>query len=118
MNIVSDDLVDFIANNEPEGKRSKLLPFKDEILKLKELGYAEKNILQFLKEKKGITVTRQTLNVFIRKCQVRSAPSSLPSPANKPSPSAAPTPATSKPDEKKKPHTFTLRKTPMEDLIG
>ncbi|OSI21680.1 hypothetical protein BV912_06425 [Neisseria dumasiana] len=60
---------DFIKehNLKPEkNKKSVLAPYQDEIFKMKEMGFTEKIILQFLKEKKGISVSQQTLNWFIR----------------------------------------------------
>lgn len=63
------DLDDFIKehNLKPEkSKKSVLAPYQDEIFKMKEMGFTEKIILQFLKEKKGISVSQQTLNWFIR----------------------------------------------------
>ena len=61
------DLEDFIKSYENKlspGKRSVLEPYKDEILKMKQLGFTEKLILQFLAEKKR--VSQQALNRFIR----------------------------------------------------
>ena len=63
------DLEDFIKSYENKlspGKRSVLEPYKDEILKMKELGFTEKLILQFLAEKKNVRVSQQALNRFIR----------------------------------------------------
>ena len=63
------DLEDFIQSYENKlspGKRSVLEPYKDEILKMKQLGFTEKLILQFLAEKKNIRVSQQALNRFIR----------------------------------------------------
>ena len=63
------DLEDFIKSYENElspGKRSVLEPYKDEILKMKQLGFTEKLILQFLAEKKNVSVSQQALNRFIR----------------------------------------------------
>ena len=63
------DLEDFIKSYEKKlspGKRSVLEPYKDEILKMKELGFTEKLILQFLAEKKNVRVSQQALNRFIR----------------------------------------------------
>lgn len=63
------DLEDFIKSYENKlspGKRSVLEPYKDEILKMKQLGFAEKLILQFLAEKKNVRVSQQALNRFIR----------------------------------------------------
>ena len=63
------DLEDFIKSYENKlspGKRSVLEPYKDEILKMKQLGLTEKLILQFLAEKKNVRVSQQALNRFIR----------------------------------------------------
>lgn len=63
------DLDDFIREHNlmPEkSRKSALTPYADEIFKMKEMGFTEKIILQFLKEKKGISVSQQTLNWFIR----------------------------------------------------
>ena len=63
------DLEDFIKSYENKlssGKRSVLEPYKDEILEMKQLGFTEKLILQFLAEKKNIRVSQQALNRFIR----------------------------------------------------
>ena len=60
------DLDDFVKNNAPSGKKSKLDAFAGEIFTLKNLGYSEKDILRFLLEKKGIKVSQPTLNRFIR----------------------------------------------------
>lgn len=62
------DLEDFIKSYENKlspGKRSVLEPYKDEILKMKQLGFTEKLILQFLAEKKNVRVSQQALNRFI-----------------------------------------------------
>lgn len=63
------DLEDFLKSYENKlspGKRSVLEPYKDEILKMKQLGFTEKLILQFLAEKKNVRVSQQALNRFIR----------------------------------------------------
>ena len=63
------DLEDFIKSYENKlssGKRSVLEPYKDEILEMKQLGFTEKLIWQFLAEKKNIRVSQQALNRFIR----------------------------------------------------
>lgn len=60
------DLDDFVKNNAPSGKKSKLDDFAEEIFTLKKLGYSEKDIVRFLLEKKAVSVTQPTLNRFIR----------------------------------------------------
>lgn len=54
-------------NHAPKSdKVSVLEPFKDEIFQLKNMGYAEKIIVEFLSEMKGVKISRQALNLFIR----------------------------------------------------
>lgn len=62
------DIDDFIRekNPLPKQKRSKLDTFHDEIFQLKEMGFSEKVIVEFLLEKKNVKVAQQTLNQFIR----------------------------------------------------
>lgn len=60
------DLADFMSRAVPEGKSSKLRPYADDIATLKNHGYSEAQILQYLSEKKGIKVSRPTLSRFIR----------------------------------------------------
>lgn len=62
------DIDDFIRekNPNPKQKRSKLDAFHDEIFQLKEMGFSEKVIVEFLLEKKNVKVAQQTLNQFIR----------------------------------------------------
>lgn len=58
---------DFIAqNHQKKGRVSKLMPFKDDILFLKQNGYSQQQILDFLSQN-GLTVGMTTLNFFIRK---------------------------------------------------
>ena len=51
-----------------DNRRSKLLPLKREILFLKEQGYNEACILQFVQEKSGLSLSQQALNIFINQC--------------------------------------------------
>lgn len=63
------DLSDFIKQHNlvpNKGRKTVLAPYEDEIFEMKSMGFTEKIILQFLEEKKGVTVTQQTLNWFIR----------------------------------------------------
>lgn len=63
------DIDDFINEHNLHAKRkkqSKLTEYKDEIFQLKNMGFAEKVIIQFLAEKKNVHVSQQTLNQFIR----------------------------------------------------
>ena len=64
-----EDLDKFLQDNEGQLSRRRtsiLDPFTAEILRMKELGYTEKVILQFLEQMKNVKVSQQTLNWFIR----------------------------------------------------
>lgn len=64
-----DDLDDFIKEHGHEPKRvnrSVLEPYRDELLKMRKMGFTEKVMLQFLKEKKNLAISQQALNRFIR----------------------------------------------------
>jgi hypothetical protein len=55
----------FIAEQEENGRRSKLEPFKSDILLLKQKGFSQKQIQQFLKEN-GLEVGLTTINWFVK----------------------------------------------------
>ena len=62
------DVDDFLREYKPAktGKQSVLMPYLAEILELKNRGYSERVVLDFLLRKKGITISQQSLNRFIR----------------------------------------------------
>ena len=68
----------FITEQEEKGRRSKLEPFKTDILLLKQKGFSQKQIQQFLKEN-GLKVGLTTINWFIK---TRSKSESLIKPEN------------------------------------
>ena len=55
----------FMEQQQQAGKKSKLEPFRDDILLLKSQGYTQQQILAFLKLN-GVSVGMTTLNWFIR----------------------------------------------------
>ena len=55
----------FITEQEEKGRRSKLEPFKSDILLLKQKGFSQKQIQQFLKEN-GLEVGLTTINWFVK----------------------------------------------------
>ena len=61
------DLIDFLQENKPNARRSVLAPYKEQILYMKNQDFTEQAILDFLKQKKNITVSQPTLNAFIKK---------------------------------------------------
>ena len=64
-----NDIETFLNQRNHAAKSDKvsvLEPYKDEILQLKNIGYAEKIIVKFLSEMKGVNVSRQAVNQFIR----------------------------------------------------
>ena len=56
---------DFISRQEENGRRSKLEPFKSDILLLTQKGFSQKQIQQFLKEN-GLEVGLTTINWFVK----------------------------------------------------
>ncbi|OFO29645.1 hypothetical protein HMPREF3050_09145 [Neisseria sp. HMSC065D04] len=56
---------EFITEQEEKGRRSKLEPFKTDILLLKQKGFSQKQIQQFLMEN-GLKVGLTTINWFIK----------------------------------------------------
>lgn len=64
-----NDIETFLNQRNHAAKSDKvsvLEPYKDEIFQLKNMGYAEKIIVDFLSEMKGVDVSRQAVNRFIR----------------------------------------------------
>ncbi len=55
----------FITEQEENGRRSKLEPFKSDILLLKQKGFSQKQIQQFLKEN-GLEVGLTAINWFVK----------------------------------------------------
>ncbi len=58
-------LDEFMATEKPK-RRSKLEPFKNDILTLKNEGYSEASIVKYL-AMNNITVSQRTVNIFIHK---------------------------------------------------
>lgn len=67
--IQDQSLLKFLEKNKPDGRRNKLMPFKEHILFLKQQGYSDSSIARFLKEEKGVQTTQQSVNNFINKNQ-------------------------------------------------
>lgn len=62
---MSISVEEFITEQEEKGRRSKLEPFKTDILLLKQKGFSQKQIQQFLMEN-GLKVGLTTINWFIK----------------------------------------------------
>ena len=58
------DIKEFIRQVKPRAKRSQLDPFKDQIFQLKELGYANGQIRDWLATN-GIEVTQESVRKFV-----------------------------------------------------
>jgi arginine repressor len=58
------DIEDFIRQNKPKGRKSKLLPFKDQIIRLNDLGYSQEQICEYLSQN-GVEVTQTGLSKFL-----------------------------------------------------
>lgn len=67
-----NDIEIFLAKHQLADKQKKtsvLEPYQAEILELKEQGYSDKIIVRFLEEMKGVKVSQQWLNRYIRSCK-------------------------------------------------
>ncbi len=68
---------EFMAQRKAAAKSSRLDPWADDIFTLKDNGYTQKQILEFL-EANGIKVSQMTLSVFIRSRQEKQYGDSTP----------------------------------------
>ena len=59
------DLDDFVKNNSPNRRKSKLEPFREAIYKLYNDGYQVEQILQFL-QKNNVQTSKQNLYKFLK----------------------------------------------------
>lgn len=67
------DLDDFKAKNPPNGKVSKIEPYKSDILDLKSNGYSTKDIVLYLSQYKNIKISVQAVNNFLKKQREKTA---------------------------------------------
>jgi hypothetical protein len=67
---------EFMTQRKAAAKSSRLDPWADDIFTLKDNGYTQKQILEFL-EANGIKVSQMTLSVFIRSRQEKQDGSSI-----------------------------------------
>lgn len=58
-------LARFLANNTPAKRTNKLEEFKEQIFFLKEKGFSDNQIVEFLRTEKKIQTTQQAVNRFI-----------------------------------------------------
>lgn len=61
------DLQVFMADNLPDKKQSKLMPFIADIQTLASSGYSYKSIARYLRENKGIQISEVSVGRFINK---------------------------------------------------
>ncbi|PSJ81197.1 hypothetical protein [Neisseria iguanae] len=67
-----NDIETFLTKHQLADKQKKtsvLEPYQAEILELKEKGYSDKIIVRFLEEMKGVKISQQWLNRYIRSCR-------------------------------------------------
>jgi hypothetical protein len=67
------DISEFEKIMPPSGKRSKLSPFTRDIMSLKSKGYADWQIVEFLKLN-GVTISREGVRSFIKRQQAITHP--------------------------------------------
>lgn len=73
------DIEEFIKQVQPRKKRSRLLPFADQIRLLKQQGYTDLQIRDWLAAN-GIEVSREAVRKFIKKAPETSSQTVLPPP--------------------------------------
>ncbi len=69
------DISEFEKLFKPSSKRSSLEPFRSQIFELKNKGYADRQIRDWLAAN-GLEVTRQTVQIFIKKSKGAPTPNS------------------------------------------
>ena len=60
------DVLNFMKSHAPDVRRSKLDDFCEQILFLKQQGYSDALIVQFLEEKKQVKISRQRLGQWLK----------------------------------------------------
>lgn len=59
-------LEEFMKQNKPTGKKSKLAPFENDIMKLNKAGYSARDTVKFLADVHHLHVAESTVCLFIR----------------------------------------------------
>jgi hypothetical protein len=62
------NIADFLAKNRPKGARSKVWPYRDEVLELRVSGASLQQICDYLGEQ-GVRVSKQYISLFIKKME-------------------------------------------------
>jgi len=64
-NLEDTDIAEFIKENPPLGRKPRVASQKAKIQKLLDLGYSQNQIIKFLSEKCGISISQAALSRFI-----------------------------------------------------
>ena len=116
--LLDKSLVKFIENNKPTPpkRKNKLDAFKEQIFFLKDNGYSDNQIVEFLRTEKQLNTTQQAVNQFIHSRREKTTQEKKqPKPEQKTQVSVATTPKTN--SIAVKPTTFVIDRTPLEELL-
>lgn len=60
-------LLRFMQSKKPLARQSKLMPFKEQIAFLKAQGFSDNQVIEYLKEEKGVEISQPAFNIFFHK---------------------------------------------------
>lgn len=60
-------LLRFMQSKKPQARQSKLMPFKEQIAFLKAQGFSDNQVIEYLKEEKGVEISQPAFNIFFHK---------------------------------------------------
>ena len=118
--LLDKSLLKFMENNKPAQKqKNKLEVFKEQIFFLKDNGYSDNQIVEFLRNEKQLNTTQQAVNQFIHSRRENSTQNKI---QTKPKMKKQATATVDKPspkpviNEKTNTSTFTFGNIPLSDL--
>lgn len=118
--LLDKSLLKFMENNKPAQKqKNKLDAFSQQIFFLKDNGYSDNQIVEFLRTEKQLNTTQQAVNQFIHKHRENSTQNNTQIKSKRKTKAIAATDTPSpKPviNEKTNSSTFTFGNIPLSDL--
>lgn len=86
------DIDEYVKRSQPRAKRSRLIPFAEQIMKLRTSGFTHQQITEWL-ETNGVKVTQESVRKFIKSRQGKPTGTANPAPKGA---ERRPSPTTSK----------------------
>ncbi|MBQ9601509.1 MAG: hypothetical protein IJR46_05790 [Neisseriaceae bacterium] len=110
------DLDDFKVANKPNGRVSKIEPYKDDVLDLKSNGYSTTDVVKYLKEYKNMSISAQAVNNFLKKIKGTGKSNTKTTKTIQKTNKHLSGSLNDK-KENRQPETFVLDKTPLSELL-